>query len=92
MGLTSVPCANCSQIATDINAALGNAAFSSGTFYLHPGVNNITGEFLGTIKFGDFDFIAESVVPEPASWALMLVGVGAVGFAMRRRSKVAVAT
>ncbi len=27
-------------------------------------------------------------VPEPATWALMILGMGAVGFAMRRRSKV----
>ena len=27
-------------------------------------------------------------VPEPASWAMMILGVGAVGFAMRRREKV----
>jgi len=27
-------------------------------------------------------------VPEPATWAMMLVGFGGIGFAMRRRSKV----
>lgn len=27
-------------------------------------------------------------VPEPATWAMLLVGFGAVGFAMRRKSKV----
>ena len=30
-----------------------------------------------------------AAVPEPASWALMLVGFGSVGFAIRRRQKVA---
>lgn len=29
-------------------------------------------------------------VPEPASWAMMLTGMGAIGFAMRRRAKVRV--
>ena len=29
-------------------------------------------------------------VPEPASWAMMVLGVGAAGYAMRRRQKVAV--
>jgi hypothetical protein len=31
-----------------------------------------------------------SAVPEPTTWAMMLVGFGAVGFAMRRKPKVAV--
>lgn len=85
-GLTSVPCASCSFGVEDINAALGNANYSSATFRLLPGVNNITGEFLGTISYGDFNFIAEGV-PEPAAWAIMLVGFGLVGAAMRRRGK-----
>ena len=31
---------------------------------------------------------AASAVPEPATWAMMLIGVGAVGFAARRRARV----
>jgi hypothetical protein len=30
-----------------------------------------------------------SAVPEPATWAMMLIGFGAVGFSMRRRQRVA---
>lgn len=29
-----------------------------------------------------------AAVPEPASWAMMLVGFGSIGYAMRRRAKV----
>lgn len=29
-----------------------------------------------------------AAVPEPATWAMMILGMGAVGFAMRRRQKV----
>lgn len=32
---------------------------------------------------------ATGAVPEPATWAMMILGMGAVGFAMRRRHKVA---
>lgn len=40
----------------------------------------------------DIDFNATSVtvaaVPEPATWAMMLVGFGAMGYTMRRRKKI----
>lgn len=36
------------------------------------------------------DNVAVAAVPEPATWALMLIGFAAVGFGMRRRSPTAV--
>ncbi len=36
--------------------------------------------------------ITAVVVPEPSTWSLMIVGVGAVGFAMRRKSKISIRT
>ena len=48
----------------------------------------------GTATFGhptSNEIIATAgAIPEPATWAMMLAGFGAVGFAMRRRQKVAV--
>ena len=38
--------------------------------------------FSGVLSFA----AAQSPVPEPATWAMMLVGFGAVGFGMRRRT------
>ncbi|HEY1926782.1 MAG TPA: PEPxxWA-CTERM sorting domain-containing protein, partial [Caulobacteraceae bacterium] len=35
----------------------------------------------------DFSLVTAPVVPEPATWALMLVGVGAMGGVLRRRAK-----
>lgn len=35
----------------------------------------------------NFEVAATAAVPEPATWAMMLVGFGGIGFAMRRRSK-----
>lgn len=37
----------------------------------------------------EFDSIAGVAVPEPSTWALMIIGFGAIGFAMRRRRVVA---
>ena len=51
---------------------------SSGTFGIIDGstLSGLTYEPIG------------SAVPEPASWAMMMMGVGMVGFAMRRRRQV----
>jgi hypothetical protein len=61
--------------------------YSSGTFHLNPGVNAITGEFIGSIGSGDFDFIAESSIPEPSTWGMMLLGFAGLGFAGYRKAK-----
>ena len=34
---------------------------------------------------GTLNFLPTAPIPEPATWAMMLVGFGAIGFAMRRR-------
>ncbi|MEO6092968.1 MAG: FxDxF family PEP-CTERM protein [Novosphingobium sp.] len=48
-----------------------------GTYTLHVlGTNGLKGSYAGTLAF-------TANVPEPASWALMILGVGAIGFAMR---------
>ena len=47
--------------------------------------NGLSGAWLG----GNF-ILASGAVPEPASWALMLGGFGAIGGAMRARRKTAV--
>ena len=55
-------------------------------------VSNGTGGTGATSTFGYVtQFTTGTVagaVPEPASWAMMIVGLGAIGFAMRRKSKV----
>jgi len=39
---------------------------------------------IGQFRVGGISTAAEPV-PEPGTWALLLVGFGALGFAMRRR-------
>jgi hypothetical protein len=64
--------------------ALNNFNVGAGTFTLRiegtPGTQN--GAFGGNVAF-----VASPVglVPEPATWAMMLLGFGAVGYSMRRR-------
>jgi len=43
------------------------------------GTNSSTGSLAGTITITDHG------VPEPATWAMMIIGFGAVGFSLRRR-------
>lgn len=42
--------------------------------------------FLFEVKQNSYDHVA-AAVPEPATWAMMLVGFGGIGMAMRRRRK-----
>ncbi len=48
-----------------------------------PGTFNFTGFSNGTLNISR----AVAAVPEPATWAFMILGFGAIGFAMRRRRK-----
>lgn len=46
----------------------------------------VAGTSGGNASFaGTLSFAAVSAVPEPATWAMMLIGFGAVGYSMRRR-------
>ena len=40
----------------------------------------------GGVRFQNLSYNAVDGVPEPATWALLLAGFGAVGSAMRRRA------
>ena len=58
------------------------AAFGSVTAALDFGTSN---DGANRVQF-IFDAVTLSAVPEPSAWAMMIVGMGAVGFAMRRRN------
>jgi len=40
------------------------------------------------VAYATFSAIPSGAVPEPATWAMMLLGFGVIGFAMRKRSTV----
>jgi hypothetical protein len=55
-----------------------------------PGLNSSWGEFSGYVPvYIHTDFIASTAVPEPASWAMLIMGFGLAGTAMRRRRAIA---
>lgn len=49
-------------------------------------ISNVT-DLVG-LGFDDFRFTSSSAVPEPATWAMMLLGFGAMGVAIRRRRRI----
>jgi hypothetical protein len=83
LGWTSAPSVG-AQLGLDINAALGDPHFSSGTFLLTTGTNVININYEGSIGNGDMAFIAEAT-PEPSSLALFGTGLVGILFAFRRK-------
>jgi hypothetical protein len=79
------------QLFTFANLALGNGE----NFFGFQGIQNETirnvsftlnGGGISDIRQIRLDgFAASSAVPEPTTWAMMLVGFGAVGYSMRKR-------
>jgi hypothetical protein len=70
----------------DATSPLTNGWF---TFTFTKPVESVT--FTSGIPSIEVADIAAAVVPEPASWAMMVLGLGLVGFAMRRRNVLAAA-
>lgn len=84
-------------------ASFSNVDYTLTDFNWVRGLSNIVGSYsVGSAVYagqpigsksdyqGAFTISASPAVPEPATWALMIVGFGAVGATMRRRRSVAV--
>jgi hypothetical protein len=64
------------------NGKLVGLMLDAGSYTLHlAGTRGTDSSFSGTINYA----AAPGNVPEPATWAMMLLGFGAVGWQMRRR-------
>lgn len=67
-------------------------SFYGDIYAITASVSNIVPERTGLIEGGGFFDLPPSAIPEPATWFMMLVGLGMVGGTMRRRGRAQIAT
>jgi len=77
------------SVTSDPNVAFGGDDYSWLSFALAPGTYTITGTTFSSPVGGGGSFIrvvtTDAVIPEPATWAMLIAGFGLVGAAARRR-------
>ena len=83
IGATTVPIPG-GDCGGDITCSLGDFDFSRGDFFLGPGAHSFTGRTLAGIPGAA---VFEVAVPEPSTWAMMLIGFAGLGFAAYRSGK-----
>ncbi|KQT32383.1 hypothetical protein ASG29_11365 [Sphingomonas sp. Leaf412] len=75
------------NVGFDISGRSGTAFFNNGAQLYTINLGTAAATSLGAIGAGSLiGLTAAGGIPEPATWALMILGMGAVGGAMRRRS------
>jgi hypothetical protein len=86
-GPTSTPALDFTDAGTCWSCAffMLGASFSHAAYKLQAGVYNVEGSLLQAPYGSGSGAIALGVVPEPATWAMMMLGFGGLGLAARRR-------
>jgi len=96
LDFTSVTINNMAATLTKLNDGLFEVAFANMVPITAGQLNTltVTGFSRGNGAYGgQLSFIpTAAAVPEPAAWAMMILGMGVVGFAMRRSRKAKVST
>ena len=86
--LTSVPYTNGNNF-LGLRVTSGGQDFFGFLFTTDSTLNSYGFETTPNTGISPVTALAAAAVPEPATWTMMIIGLGAVGFAMRRRGKVA---
>ena len=79
-------------LGTDETYRINNLAVTQGQYMLSLQGQRATGNSNSAFQAsytGNINFAATAAVPEPATWAMMLIGFGVVGSTMRRRKTTA---
>ena len=71
--------------------SIGSGPTASGTLTIDNAINTGAATFLSAIMGSNpsqaLGIVPVRGVPEPSTWAMMLIGFGAIGVALRRRRK-----
>ncbi|MQY50641.1 PEP-CTERM sorting domain-containing protein [Rhodocyclus tenuis] len=87
LGLTSAPqLANTQDIGIDFDAAFASRDWSHGQWLLGAGTHVITGLVSRSPVGAGIGGLQVTAVPEPDAYALLLAGLGLLGWAARRRA------
>jgi hypothetical protein len=81
---TSTPVNDGTEVGNDWDAAFASPKFSKFSILLGPGTYNAIGRVLASPYGSGVAAVSLSGVPEPAAWALMILGFGMIGGALRR--------
>ena len=85
--VTGIDFGGLNNVGFDISGRSGTAFFNNGSQLYTINLGTAAATSLGSIGAGSLiGLTAAGGVPEPATWALMILGMGAVGGAMRRRT------
>jgi PEP-CTERM motif len=82
---TSTPVNDGTYVGTDWDAAFASPKFSSFSILLGPGSYDVIGKVLASPYGSGGAAVELAGAPEPAAWALMILGFGVIGGALRRQ-------
>jgi len=85
VGPLGVDLSTTAGVGFDISGLTGAAYFNSGSSFYTVNLGTGAATLVGSIQSGSLVGLTAAGIPEPATWAAMILGFGLAGAAMRRR-------